>query len=67
MSLGDLSISVLTILAGFPAAIELGGTSFVTIELAATIELSPIVTPLLILAFDPTHTLRPIVTGLESE
>ena len=44
-----------TSLAGLPATIALSGTSFVTVESAATIELAPIVIPGKIVAFAPIH------------
>src|SRR5699024_1474919 len=52
------------ILAGFPATTVFLGTSFVTIEPAATTELSPIVTPAKITQFPPTHTSLPILIGI---
>ena len=57
---GVLSMSFLTILAGFPATIQFAGTFLVTTEFAATIELSPIVTPLQILEYSPIQTFLPI-------
>ena len=53
----------MTTFAGLPATMAFAGTSLVTTALAATIELSPIVTPLHIRAKDPTHTLLPITMG----
>src|SRR5664279_3242348 len=49
--------------AGLPTAMALAGTSFNTIEPAPIIALSPIVTPLLIMALSPIQTLRPICTA----
>ncbi len=49
--------------AGTPATTVFSGTSLVTTAPAATTELSPIVTPGSIVAFDPIHTLLPIITG----
>ena len=49
--------------AGFPAATVFGGTDFVTTEPAATTELSPIVTPRMIVHRSPIHTFRPMTTG----
>ena len=53
----------LMILAGFPPTTTLSGTSFVTTAPDAMTALSPIVTPGLIIALPPIHTLSPIVTG----
>ena len=49
----------LMILAGTPATITLGGTSLVTTAPAATMELSPMVTPGRMVAWEPIHTLFP--------
>jgi hypothetical protein len=51
-------------LAGLPPTIVLSGTSFVTTASEATTTLLPIVTPGLMTARPPIHTLLPIVTGL---
>ena len=56
---GEYQIS-LRILAGTPAAITLVGMSWVTTAPAAIIELSPIVTPLVMTTPAPIHTLLPI-------
>jgi len=53
----------LIILAGFPATIVQGGTSFVTTDPAPTIEPSPIVTPFKIIELKPIQTLLHIFTG----
>jgi hypothetical protein len=51
------------IFAGTPAAIEYGGMSFVTTELAPMTERRPIVTPLVTTTWAPHHTLSPIRVG----
>ena len=66
INLGSLSISIFTTFAGLPATIQLAGTSFVTTLHAATIEFSPIVTPLFITEFRPIHTLSQTTIGLET-
>jgi hypothetical protein len=48
---------------GFPAAMTFSGTSFVTMLPEPMIEFFPIVTPGLITALPPIHTLLQIVTG----
>ena len=50
-------------LAGAPAAIENGGMSAVTTELAPITQRSPTVTPLVITTLAPHHTLSPIRVG----
>ncbi len=55
--------SFFIIFAGFPPTTTLLGTSFVTTAPDAITALSPIVTPGLIIALPPIHTLSPIVTG----
>ena len=54
----------LNIFAGLPATIVLAGTSFVTTEPAATMELSPMVTPAKITQLPPIHTSFPILIGM---
>src|SRR5436309_12067143 len=54
---------VLITLAGAPAAIEWGGMSVVTTELAPITERSPIVTPLVTTTPTPHQTLSPIWVG----
>nr|DAF45430.1 MAG TPA: hypothetical protein [Siphoviridae sp. ctBLh2] len=49
--------------AGTPPTIVSAGTSFVTTAPAATMALSPIVTPLRIVAWAPTQTFRPRTIG----
>src|SRR4051812_11012470 len=49
--------------AGDPAAIENGGRSRVTTELAPITQRSPIVTPLVTTTFAPHHTLAPMRVG----
>src|SRR5204863_8583846 len=55
--------NVFTTAAGFPATIMFAGMLFVTTAPAATMELSPLVTPFRITAFIPIQTLSPIFTG----
>src|SRR4051812_9196242 len=50
-------------LAGAPAAIEWGGRSVVTTELAPITQRSPTVTPLVITTWAPHHTLSPTRVG----
>ena len=50
-------------LAGAPAAIENGGMSLLTTELAPMTQRSPIVTPLVTTTWAPHHTLSPIRVG----
>ena len=50
--------------AGFPAAKQLSGTSFVTTDPAAITEPVPIDTPFKIVTFAPIQTLSPMDTGL---
>lgn len=52
------------ILAGLPATTTLGGTSLVTTEPPATIELSPIFTHGKITELPPIQTLSPIMIGI---
>ena len=54
---------ILITLAGMPATIEYGPTSFVTTVSAATIEPSPIVTPAKIVACAPINTSSFIMIG----
>ena len=49
--------------AGAPAAIDSGGTSSVTTELAPMTQRSPIVTPLVTTTLAPHHTLSPMPLG----
>ena len=49
--------------AGAPAAIEYGGMSVVTTELAPITQRSPIVTPLVTTTLAPHQTLSPIRVG----
>ena len=58
----QLSIDLMTF-AGTPPTMVFAGTSFVTTAPAATMALSPMVTPERIVAFEPTHTLRPSRMG----
>ena len=60
----SFSSKTFTNLAGFPAKIEFGGTSFVTTAPAPIILFSPIVTPLQTIALSPIHTLSLRITGL---
>lgn len=53
-----------SIFAGFPTTIELVGTSFVTTEPAAIIELLPIVIPGKITQLTPIQTSFPIFIGI---
>src|SRR5438105_3258716 len=56
----------LTTLAGTPTTIVLGGTSRVTRLQAATTELSPMVTPFMIMHRLPNQTRLPMTTGSAS-
>jgi hypothetical protein len=60
-------MSVFTILAGLPAAIQFGGTFLVTTEFEAMMDPSPMVTPLLIRDLLPIQTLSSMTIGLASE
>ena len=53
----------LMILAGTPPTMQLAGTSLVTTAPAATMELSPIVTPFVMVELEPTQTLLPRTMG----
>ena len=52
------------ILAGFPATMTFSGTSFVTTDPAAIIELSPILTPGKMTQLPPIQKSFPIVIGI---
>ena len=60
---GISSILVFTTFAGLPAAMQLAGTLLVTTEFAAIMELSPIVTPFMMLTLRPIQQFSPITTG----
>ena len=51
------------ILAGLPPTSVRGGTSLVTVELAAMTAPSPMVTPGMIVHPEHSHTLSPMCTG----
>lgn len=52
--------------AGTPAAMMYSDISFVTTDPAATIELSPILTPATIIELDPNHTSLPITISFST-
>lgn len=56
-------MSFFLIVAGLPATSTPDGTSFVTTEPAAITLISPTFTPGRMIAFAPTQTLSPILTG----
>lgn len=62
-SIKILNYKVFITLAGIPTANELAGMSFVTTLPDPITTLLPMVTPLLIVQFDPIQTLSQIFTG----